>query len=154
MGAGLTSSLQVLSFAWHCRGERPPCSAMKTVTEDTHNHAHGKQLASIFFFFFFFFFCDNFFPCGMIKVVVFNLGELHMLTFACIVIWRASSCVAFLIIWRASSCVAFLIIWRASSCFFFVVFFFGFFIDDHLYSAILRSFEQTHCARLWFYMSD
>ena len=26
-------------------------------------------------------------------------------------------------------------------------------IDDHLYSAILRSLEQTHCARLWFYMS-
>ena len=26
--------------------------------------------------------------------------------------------------------------------------------DDHLYSAILRSLEQTHCARLWFYMSD
>ena len=23
-------------------------------------------------------------------------------------------------------------------------------IDDHLYGAILRSFEQTHCARLWF----
>ena len=29
-----------------------------------------------------------------------------------------------------------------------------FLIDDHLYSAILRSLEQTHCARLWFYMSD
>ena len=27
-------------------------------------------------------------------------------------------------------------------------------IDDHLYSAILHSLEQTHCARLWFYMSD
>ena len=27
-------------------------------------------------------------------------------------------------------------------------------MDDHLYSAILRSLEQTHCARLWFYMSD
>ena len=27
-------------------------------------------------------------------------------------------------------------------------------IDDHLYSAILRSLEQTHCARLWFYVSD
>ena len=27
-------------------------------------------------------------------------------------------------------------------------------IDDHLYSAILRCLEQTHCARLWFYMSD
>ena len=27
-------------------------------------------------------------------------------------------------------------------------------IEDHLYSAILRSLEQTHCARLWFYMSD
>ena len=27
-------------------------------------------------------------------------------------------------------------------------------IDDHLHSAILRSLEQTHCARLWFYMSD
>ena len=27
-------------------------------------------------------------------------------------------------------------------------------IDDHLYSAILRSLEQTHCARLWFYMGD
>ena len=27
-------------------------------------------------------------------------------------------------------------------------------IDGHLYSAILRSLEQTHCARLWFYMSD
>ena len=26
--------------------------------------------------------------------------------------------------------------------------------DDHLYSAILRSLEQTHCARLWFYMSN
>ena len=26
-------------------------------------------------------------------------------------------------------------------------------IDDHLYSAIFRSLEQTHCARLWFYMS-
>ena len=28
------------------------------------------------------------------------------------------------------------------------------FIDDRLYSAILRSLEQTHCARMWFYMSD
>ena len=27
-------------------------------------------------------------------------------------------------------------------------------IDDHLYSDFLRSLEQTHCARLWFYMSD
>ena len=27
-------------------------------------------------------------------------------------------------------------------------------IDDRLYSAILRSLEQTHCARRWFYMSD
>ena len=27
-------------------------------------------------------------------------------------------------------------------------------IDDSLYSAILHSLEQTHCARLWFYMSD
>ena len=27
-------------------------------------------------------------------------------------------------------------------------------IDDHLYSAILHSLEQTHCARLWCYMSD
>ena len=26
--------------------------------------------------------------------------------------------------------------------------------DDHLYSAILRSLEQTHCVRMWFYMSD
>ena len=31
---------------------------------------------------------------------------------------------------------------------------FYFFIDDRLYSAILRSLEQTHCARMWFYMSD
>ena len=27
-------------------------------------------------------------------------------------------------------------------------------IDDRLYSAILRSLEQTHCARMWCYMSD
>ena len=27
-------------------------------------------------------------------------------------------------------------------------------IDDHLYSTVLRSLEQTHCACLWFYMSD
>ena len=27
-------------------------------------------------------------------------------------------------------------------------------IDDRLYSAILRSLEQTHCTRMWFYMSD
>ena len=27
-------------------------------------------------------------------------------------------------------------------------------IDDRLYSAILRSLEQTPCARMWFYMSD
>ena len=26
--------------------------------------------------------------------------------------------------------------------------------DDRLYSAILRSLEQTHCTRLWFYVSD
>ena len=26
--------------------------------------------------------------------------------------------------------------------------------DDRLYSVILRSLEQTHCARMWFYMSD
>jgi len=26
--------------------------------------------------------------------------------------------------------------------------------DDCLYSAILCSLEQTHCARMWFYMSD
>ena len=25
---------------------------------------------------------------------------------------------------------------------------------NYLYSAILRSLEQTHCARMWFYMSD
>ena len=31
---------------------------------------------------------------------------------------------------------------------------FDWLIDDHLHSAILRSLEQTHCARLWFYMSD
>ena len=30
----------------------------------------------------------------------------------------------------------------------------GVLIDDHLYSTILRSLEQTHCACLWFYMSD
>ena len=29
-----------------------------------------------------------------------------------------------------------------------------FLIDDRLYSIILRSLEQTHCARMWFYMSD
>ena len=27
-------------------------------------------------------------------------------------------------------------------------------IDDHLYSAILHSPERTHCARMWFHMSD
>ena len=27
-------------------------------------------------------------------------------------------------------------------------------IDDSLYSSILRSLEQTHCARMWFFMSD
>ena len=27
-------------------------------------------------------------------------------------------------------------------------------IDDHLYSAVLHSLEQTHCARLWLCMSD
>ena len=27
-------------------------------------------------------------------------------------------------------------------------------IDDRLYSAIPRSLEQTHCARMWFNMSD
>ena len=26
--------------------------------------------------------------------------------------------------------------------------------DDRLYSAILRSLAQTHCTRMWFYMSD
>ena len=26
--------------------------------------------------------------------------------------------------------------------------------DDRLYSAILRSLEQTHCACMWFYISD
>ena len=26
--------------------------------------------------------------------------------------------------------------------------------DGRLYSAILRSLQQTHCARMWFYMSD
>ena len=26
--------------------------------------------------------------------------------------------------------------------------------DDRLYNAVLRSLEQTHCARMWFYMSD
>ena len=28
------------------------------------------------------------------------------------------------------------------------------FFDVRLCSAILRSLEQTHCARMWFYMSD
>ena len=28
------------------------------------------------------------------------------------------------------------------------------FVVDRLYSAILRSLEQTHCAHVWFYMSD
>ena len=32
--------------------------------------------------------------------------------------------------------------------------FFDWLIDDHLYSAILHSLEQTHCARMWFYMSN
>ena len=27
-------------------------------------------------------------------------------------------------------------------------------IDDRLYSAILRSLEETHCACMWFYISD
>ena len=27
-------------------------------------------------------------------------------------------------------------------------------IDDCLYRALLCSLEQTHCARMWFYMSD
>ena len=27
-------------------------------------------------------------------------------------------------------------------------------IDNHLYGAIFHSLEQTHCARMWFYMSD
>ena len=27
-------------------------------------------------------------------------------------------------------------------------------IDDRLYSAIFRSLEQAHCARMWCYMSD
>ena len=31
---------------------------------------------------------------------------------------------------------------------------FEFEFDDRLYSAILRSLEQTHCARMWFCMSD
>ena len=35
--------------------------------------------------------------------------------------------------------------------FFFIIIFL---IDDRLYSAILRSIEQTHCDRMWFYMSD
>ena len=30
----------------------------------------------------------------------------------------------------------------------------AFHFDDRLYSAILRSLEQTHCARMRFYMSD
>ena len=34
-----------------------------------------------------------------------------------------------------------------------VSFFVLFLIDDRLYNAILRSLEQTHCARMWFYMS-
>ena len=32
--------------------------------------------------------------------------------------------------------------------------YFDWLIDDRLYSAILRSLEQTHCACMWFYMSD
>ena len=31
---------------------------------------------------------------------------------------------------------------------------FDWLIDDRLYSAILCSLEQIHCARMWFYMSD
>ena len=31
---------------------------------------------------------------------------------------------------------------------------FDWLIDDCLYSAILRFLEQTHCAHMWFYMSD
>ena len=34
------------------------------------------------------------------------------------------------------------------------VFVFLFCFDDRLYSTILRSLEQTHCARMCFYMSD
>ena len=30
----------------------------------------------------------------------------------------------------------------------------GVLIDDRLYSAILCSLDQTHCARMWCYMSD
>ena len=44
-----------------------------------------------------------------------------------------------------------------TSCFppsFSIVWLFDWLIDDHLCSAILRSLEQTHCARMWCYMSD
>ena len=36
----------------------------------------------------------------------------------------------------------------------FVLFLLFFLIDDHLHSAILCSLEQTHCTRMWCYMSD
>ena len=64
----------------------------------------------------------------------------------------------FLVVWLFVCLVGWLVFVGLFVCCWFVFvcfcFCFLFLFDDHLYSAILRSLEQTHCARLWFYMSD
>ena len=74
-----------------------------------------------------------------------------MLFFVClfVVVFVFVVCVCVCVVSWLGCCFGFLV---------FVVVFVGFclfvLIDDRLYSAILRSLEQTHCARRWFYMSD
>ena len=69
--------------------------------------------------------------CGDILLTGFSL-----IAFGIIILFNDTVCVCVCV------CVCFCFL-----CFFVL-------IDDRLYSAILRSLEQTHCARAWFYMSD
>ena len=87
--------------------------------------------------------CDCFF-C-MLKYLC--ACRLHLINLYCI--WAAKSLLRFLFFFLAKHIIVGLL-FRNIHCFFR----FDWLIDDHLYSAILRSLEQTHCTRMWCYMSD
>ena len=67
-----------------------------------------------------------------------SLGGRHRISF--VTLWESA------IIWEINS--------KRSILYTIHIYTLHWLIDDRLYSAILRSLEQIHCARIWFYMSD
>ena len=79
-------------------------------------------------------------------VHAFSVAHLFNQSVSIFILYSVLSCVT----WKYTSTQNQAWCWEySSSC---TIFFF--FFDDRLYSAILRSLEQTHCARMRFYMSD